>query len=516
MSQSWNARLFALALLALAGLAHADIVVNTATDEDISNSSCSLREAITAVNTHGNYNGCVDAGMTWTKITFAIPGSGVQTIALGSDLPAITAPVFIDATTQPGTVCTPMPNLRVQLVGNASTTTGLSLSSGLASSSSGSTIRGLAISGVPFTPGQASSGLMVDSDNATVGCMIIGMDASGANAQPNAVGVYVAAKHTTIGEATATSWFPNIVSANSEGNVLIDPSTDDTLIAGNYIGVDQTGLIPQVGGFGVQTYGTHTRIGVGFSDGPAVHQRNVIGVHSTVSNASIDVDVENASDTIISGNYIGVGADGRTMLPIGSGFGVSVNTSMNTLIGCNGVGSWDDCRNVIAIDVNEPIIAGNGSVGLEIVSNFINVTADGITSLASAPSHGVSLAASALFARNVISAGGGTNISLFPPNDHSLTSVFLNSWPAGTNGATLDSSGNCLDDATSTGLEIYVYGTAIGSPTAFIRNWWGAADGPRPAGSGASADPLALTTPFLAAPSPYCGFDHIFTNGFDG
>ena len=37
-------------LLFVASAAQADIVVNTATDEDANNTSCSLREAITAVN----------------------------------------------------------------------------------------------------------------------------------------------------------------------------------------------------------------------------------------------------------------------------------------------------------------------------------------------------------------------------------------------------------------------------------------------------------------------------------
>src|SRR4051794_23894067 len=43
-----------------------------------------------------------DAAGEASTITFAIPGAGVHTIAPGSELPAVTAAVTIDATTQPG------------------------------------------------------------------------------------------------------------------------------------------------------------------------------------------------------------------------------------------------------------------------------------------------------------------------------------------------------------------------------------------------------------------------------
>ena len=52
----------------------------------------SLREAITLSNTTPGFD----------DILFAIPGTGVQTIALEAPLPAITDSVTIDATTQPG------------------------------------------------------------------------------------------------------------------------------------------------------------------------------------------------------------------------------------------------------------------------------------------------------------------------------------------------------------------------------------------------------------------------------
>ena len=59
----------------------------------------SLRQAILDSNTATGGTNTID---------FAIPGRGVQTIAPLSPLPAITNPVLIDGTSQPGYAGTPL------------------------------------------------------------------------------------------------------------------------------------------------------------------------------------------------------------------------------------------------------------------------------------------------------------------------------------------------------------------------------------------------------------------------
>lgn len=500
-----------LCLVTLPALVQADIVVNTASDEDTNNASCSLREAITAVNTQANYNGCVDsdASPTWSKVTFAIaPNAGEQhLIGIGSQLPKVQRSVFIDATTQSGTTCTPVPNLRVRIANTASASFGLWLGTG----ATGSTIHGLAFTNFASVGG---AGIAISSDQATVGCVISGMDATGALARPNFYGIQISGKNATIGEASVNAWFPNLISANKFSNIQV--GGDDAVIAGNYIGVDNTGLTPLQSGYGIQIVASGTRVGTRFSDGPVAHQRNIIGVVSNKVNSSVDVDLEGASDTIISGNYVGVGVDGKTVLPIDIGAGIVINSSNNALIGCDGLGSFEDCRNVIAVTDYEAVSSGNGTTALAIVNNFINVAADGVTPLANG-SAAVTLASDSLVARNVIRSGSaGTDIALYPPNDHSPTSVFLNAALPRAGGVRMNSSDNCLDDSTANGVLEEPYGTATVTPTTFGRNWWGAANGPRPAGSGAFADAAVATTPFSTKRSPYCGFDRIFANGFDG
>jgi CSLREA domain-containing protein len=88
----------------------ATITVNTTADENVADATLSLREAIEIVN------GTLPASAlsaqeqaqisgpsaTPDTIAFHIPGSGTQTITLGSPLPALAQPVTIDGTTQPG------------------------------------------------------------------------------------------------------------------------------------------------------------------------------------------------------------------------------------------------------------------------------------------------------------------------------------------------------------------------------------------------------------------------------
>ena len=68
-----------------------------------------------------------DASPGGDLIAFAIPGSGVQTIAVATALPAITEPVAVDGYTQPGAVPNSNPYftnavLRIELVRGAGPT----------------------------------------------------------------------------------------------------------------------------------------------------------------------------------------------------------------------------------------------------------------------------------------------------------------------------------------------------------------------------------------------------------
>ncbi len=101
----------------------AAITVTTAADSGAG----SLRDAITQSN--------ASVGVLDT-IEFAIPGSGVHTIAIASDLDIVSDPVVIDGTTQPGYAGQPL----IEVTGSGG-------SNGIRVTAGGTTLRGLVIHG---------------------------------------------------------------------------------------------------------------------------------------------------------------------------------------------------------------------------------------------------------------------------------------------------------------------------------------------------------------------------------
>src|SRR5712691_8400547 len=100
-----DAILIAAAALAAADAPAATITVTGTGDTVAVDGMVTLREAITSINNGANVNADVVAlGPYGTndQIIFAIPGTGLQTIAPASNLPNITKPVVIDGYTQPG------------------------------------------------------------------------------------------------------------------------------------------------------------------------------------------------------------------------------------------------------------------------------------------------------------------------------------------------------------------------------------------------------------------------------
>ena len=488
--------LAALALLILAAPAEAELVVTTAADLHALDGACSFREALEAVNSGAAVNECTDTAGTnsgqYNFIVFNIPGSGVKTISLQSPLPGIFNRLLIDATLQ-APACAPVPNLGIELVnGNNLTGDGLQLLAG----SDYSIIGGLAISG--FANG---AGIKIDSNHVLLGCDLIGTDATGMIAHSNLIGVRVTGSEVYVGKAASDAWLPNLIAGNSK-NVQIDGSAVNAHVAGNYIGVDASGLATLLpGSAAILIQGNGTRIGFGADTGPTARTRNIVSGGITMGGLH----------TIVAGNYIGVGFDGHT--PLLSGGQIVVNSGDDlTLIGCDGTADWDDCRNVIANPDSAAIldkVATSDVTTVAIVSNFIGVAADGIT--LTGTHDGITFkGGTALVARNLIRTSG-TGIFLGPDPQSGIHTTFLNNTMVGPNGATLDSSDNCLQGNTFGVL------TPDPVPTTFAGNWWGAADGPSGSngGSGDYASSDVAVTPFLTAPSVYCARNAIFANSFE-
>lgn len=502
-------RFTAALLLVCAVPAFADYVVDTDVDADNSGDGhCSLREAIQAVNNKSNYHECISATPGDANISFAIsPNAGEShVIALTSALPPITRSLTLDATTQGGTSCAPAPNLRVQITNPSQLPIdGLTIVQDNSLVEPTSTIKGLGFAG--FTTEQ-KAGLAILRSDVEVGCTISGTDLSGASAQPNFYGIYVNAPSTSVGIATSGEFLPNLISGNTMVNVYVDAGGTDTTVSGNYIGVDASGAKPLPSAFGVYSYQVAgLRIGYAGGDAPAQYQRNVIGVAAAPGATAVDVEFDTAaSDGVLAGNYIGVAADGTTALPLASGLAVSIYQSSDVLIGCDGIVAADLCRNVIANPSGVAVVNYEESKKAAIVGNYIGVGADG-AHVFDANNAAVAIelmGAETLIARNLLSTGGaGTGIVL-SPNSLNYTPIFVNGASAGSGGAVLDSAENCVQ-GNGAGVAVADASNPTELSTTFANNWWGAADGPAPGGNGDSVADNVAYSPFLTAPSAYCG-----------
>ncbi len=190
----------------------------TVTDTNDDSNMGSLRWAINQVN----------GDSTPDTIDFAISGTGVHTITLGSSLPQITDSVNIDGTSQSGYSGVPL----ISINGSSVPASGWIFWDAAASS----TIQGLAVSGCPGV------GILVTGSGNDViqGCYV--GTADGANAKANGVGIEIfGSASNTIGGSTAAA--RNVISGNTNEGIAIGDAqaTDSNLVEGNYIGIKASG-----------------------------------------------------------------------------------------------------------------------------------------------------------------------------------------------------------------------------------------------------------------------------------
>jgi hypothetical protein len=267
------------------------VVTNTA-DSGVG----SLRQAILWANEHPGPD----------KIDFAIPGAGPHRIVIHSALPKITDTLYIRGATQPGADCSQWPpTLMIQLDGENLPASG----NGLQIYANDSVIEGLVISRFGF------SGIDIIASRVTVRCNFIGTDPTGSLDMGNGNdGVWIwgpasgQGDHNVIGVNASGQGVGNLISGNGVSGIGVSGQfADDNLIAGNFIGVDKSGstvLNNVMDGVRLRYGPDRTQIG-----GALTQMRNVI------SGNTPGVYVEEAAETRIIGNFIGVDAAGAAALP---------------------------------------------------------------------------------------------------------------------------------------------------------------------------------------------------------
>jgi hypothetical protein len=337
-------------------------------------------------------------------ISFNIPGDGVHTITPLSSLPNITDALLVDGYSQPGSspntnaIDDPDPakrglngKLLIQISGPAGFTPQMD---GLSITGDGSTIRGLVINRV------SHNGIFISGDNNVVTGNYIGTDPTGLIAAGNlAHGVYafVGAAGNRIGtdgDGVGDAAERNLISDNLAGILIAGFSSapaNQTVVAGNFIGVDSTGTAALGNrNRGIEVNGQNNRIGTnadGIHDGA---ERNIIS-----GNAAVGVLLRGASFTVVAGNWIGVDVTGGSALPnanVGEdrpggvnpkgGVSISGGATNNTIgglaIGAGNVIAFNKFHGLNVIDAettNNSILGNsifaNGGLGIDLINDGV-------------------------------------------------------------------------------------------------------------------------------------------------
>jgi parallel beta-helix repeat protein len=341
-------------------------------------------------------------------IAFNIPGPGIKTIDLLSELPLQEHPVTIDATTQPGYVDSPLVELNaatisapfyaVMFFGGATTLQGVALY-GYNADSTGIYIAGPALKTVRKCYIGFSASLRDGNvrTSAGRGIWLDGMNGAGTGGH-------------TIGGAAPTD--RNVISGNGNEGIFLENSSNN-LIQNNRFGTFPTGdaALGNIAAIFMQ----------GTSSSNTVRDNLISG--SDLQELSSGVFIHGADNTIIEGNKIGTNLQGTAAIPNGTGIRiitqilpVGTNPATGTRIGNTTVGSG----NVISGNLDAGILlSGPGTGGATITGNLIGTDAAGTAPLANVGGIVIEAAASNNIiggtvpaARNVISGNEVVGIGI--------------------------------------------------------------------------------------------------------
>jgi len=371
------------------GAAAATLTVNTTDDSDdgtCNGTHCSLREAINAANANTGAD----------LITFNIPvgtdpgcdlTSGVCTIQPLTELPGLSDDdTTIDGFTQPGAAApTALAPAALRIVLDGDLTVPPSAVGLRIAGSGGHLIKGLTIH--RFEHGMYISGGLANEIHVE-GCHI-GTDYLGLVPMPNhedGIRLTLTTNNNVIGGTTPAA--RNVISGNGSDGIEMEILSTGNQVSGNFIGTDASGLLP-LGNAGTGLY-------IRDNSSSNVIGGSTLGAGNVISANGVDGIALNNSSTrenVVSGNLIGLGADGTTDLGNGqNGIQIVNGADTNTIggslpaernvIACNdasGIQIWtqftDDnviMGNYIGTDISGAVACGNTTSGIRIAIEASN------------------------------------------------------------------------------------------------------------------------------------------------
>ena len=219
--------------------------------------------------------------------------------------------------------------------------------------------------------GNEGAGVSISASENQLQGNFIGTDVSGTAALKNGVGVLIDGGHNTIGGTTPAA--RNVISGNASDGVFISGAgASGNLIAGNYIGVDVTGIARLANDVGVAVSASNNTIG----GTPGDKQPGAGNVISGNQDEGILIENSGAMNNKVTGNYIGTTSNGE--LPLGNGMGVSIDDAPNNSIG----GSTRVAGNVISANLGDGVyVSGENASNTKIQGNYIGLDAAGLAEL---------------------------------------------------------------------------------------------------------------------------------------
>src|SRR5260221_6890405 len=282
------------------------------------------------------------------SIVFQISGSPPFTITPSAALPAITSPVTIDGTTQPGFTSKPVIEL------NGSSTSGSTI--GLRLNADSNTLRGLALNRFP------NHAVELDGVSNVVQGNFIGTDVTGALARGNGTeGILVKSAGNLIGGTNTGDG--NVFSGNGDAGIYILNANNNT-VQGNLIGVTAAGAAS----LGNTNSGIVINGGAGNLIGAGV--RNVISGNGA---SGIYLNGPATTGNFIQDNRIGTDISGSNAVGNVAGDGITLNGATGNIIS----------NNLISASGLAGISISAGGSGNVILGNFIGTDVNGKTALGS-------------------------------------------------------------------------------------------------------------------------------------
>lgn len=424
-----------------------------------------FRTAITSANANPGLD----------TISFNI-GSGQQTLPITSNLPAITDPVIIDGTTQPGYAGTPLIRFTPGVGGITSL---INITGG------GSTIK--ALSFASFSGITTNNGMIVlaSSNNVVAACH---SGTGSGNTQ-----VYITGANNRVGGSTTADRNFFYGNTSSRENVIIRGlAAAGNRVVGNVFGTTPAGVRQTNSGKHVLIEDAPNNfVGGTVGTTPGGTCTGECNVLSGSDNDAVAIFGTGSTGNVVAGNYIGMMADGLNVNR-NSNYGVHIQNASNNIVG----GNVHTARNVIAANTFGQIWVESGPTNT-IRGNYIGLKANGleaVTGTFNVPAFGIQLNSNnnlvggeTFLDRNVIS-GNNRNVIINGNNNRvrgnyigtdatgmvGLTTQFdgilingSDNWIGGSNGTT--AAGPCTGACnviSGNGQNTFNHGIAINGPGA--------------------------------------------------